>query len=76
MNTFLPFKAIFKLSTFESDNLNLTNFKFCIISDMSSLTPGMVENSCKTFSTFTLVMAAPGKLVKSTRLKAFPMVTP
>ena len=76
VNTFLPLRESFTLSTSESESLNLTLFKFWMISAISSLTPVIVENSCNTPSTFTFVIAAPGKLVSKTRLNAFPTVTP
>ena len=47
-----------------------------MISDISSFTPEIAENSWRTFSTLTLVIAAPGKLVNKTLRIAFPNVTP
>ena len=43
---------------------------------MSSITPGMEENSCITPSTRTDVMAAPWSDERSTRRSALPSVVP
>src|SRR5450631_1351409 len=47
-----------------------------MISVMSSLTPGIVENSCSTPSTRRLVTAAPGMLESSVRRSELPRVYP
>ena len=41
---------------------------------VSSIAPGMGENSCSTPSTRTAVMAAPSMLESSTRRRALPTV--
>jgi hypothetical protein len=42
----------------------------------SSITPGMVENSCSTPSILTAVIPAPWSDESSTRRSALPSVTP
>ena len=71
-----PLTSILKTFSSFSSNLNLTFFKLIIISGTSSTILGMVENSCKTPSIFTLVMAHPGSDESKILLKEFPIVTP
>ena len=47
-----------------------------MMSVASSTTPGIGENSCRTPSILTAVMAAPSIDDSSTRRIAFPMVVP
>ncbi len=47
-----------------------------MMSVASSTTPGIGENSCRTPSIFTAVMAAPSIEDSSTRLSALPIVVP
>src|SRR5262245_8608777 len=51
-----------------------TRFRLRIRSVVSSIAPGMGENSCSTPSTLTAVIAAPSMLDRSTRRRAFPTV--
>ena len=55
-----PLKSILTILSSLSYDLNLTPFKFTIISETSSTTFGTVENSCTTPSIFILVIAHPG----------------
>ncbi len=47
-----------------------------MMSVTSSVTPGIVENSCWTPSMRTAVMAVPPRDERRTRRNAFPIVTP
>src|SRR5262249_10543270 len=49
-------------------------FRLRMRSVVSSMAPGMGENSCSTPSTRTAVIAAPSMLESSTRRRAFPTV--
>ena len=51
-----------------------TRLRFRMRSVVSSIAPGMGENSCSTPSTRTAVMAAPSMLESSTRRSALPTV--
>ena len=51
-----------------------TRFRFRMRSVVSSIAPGMGENSCSTPSTRTAVMAAPSIYESSTRRRALPTV--
>src|SRR5712691_9812386 len=51
-------------------------FRLRTIWTTSSLTPGMVENSCATPRTRAAVIAAPGSELRSTRRSEFPRVVP
>src|ERR1700732_4814251 len=53
-----------------------TCFRFRMMSVASSTTPGIDENSCRTPSIFTAVMAAPSIELSSARRRAFPTVVP
>src|ERR1700716_640023 len=57
-------------------SLSGTCFRLRIISVASSTTPGIDENSCRTPSIFTAVMAAPSIELSSARRRAFPTVVP
>ena len=51
-----------------------SSFRFRMMSVTSSLTPGTVENSCRTPSILMLVTAAPGMEDSSVRRSELPMV--
>ena len=51
-----------------------TRLRFKMRSVVSSIAPGIGENSCSTPSTRTAVIAAPSMLDSSTRLRALPTV--
>jgi len=53
---------------------NTTCFRFRMMSVTSSVTLGMVENSCSTPSIFTAEMAAPGIDESRVRRRALPSV--
>src|SRR5918997_6613003 len=57
-------------------SLNFRSFTLRMMSTTSSLTPGMVENSCETPSSLTLVTAAPSSPESNTLLKECPKVSP
>src|SRR3954469_5592573 len=50
------------------------SFRFRMTSVTSSLTPSMVENSCRTLSTLMLVIEAPGIELRSVRRSELPSV--
>ena len=56
--------------------LNVTFFKFIMISVTSSLTPSIVENSCNTPLILIEVIAVPCREESKTLLKALPRVVP
>ena len=56
--------------------LQLIALHLRVISTTSSATPGMEENSCKTWSNLTAVTAAPLIEDNKTLLRAFPSVCP
>ena len=58
------------------EELNVTFFKFIIISVTSSLTPSMVENSWSTPLILIDVIAVPWSEERRTLLKALPRVVP
>lgn len=55
---------------------NIICFKFNKISKISSLIPGIKENSCDAFGILIAVIAFPSRFAKSTRRNAFPRVKP
>ena len=59
-----------------STTLNLTSFKFKIMSAISSKTPLIEVNSWDTPSILMDVIAPPGIEVRSERLNVLPIVTP
>ena len=71
-----PLKSILITFSSLSYDLNLTPFKFTIISETSSTTFGTVENSCTTPSIYKLVIAHPGSDESKILLNEFPIVTP
>src|SRR5690554_294789 len=54
----------------------LNSFKFKIIAVVSSITPGIVENSCKAPSILIEVTACPGRDESKTRRRELPRVMP
>ena len=62
--------------SFTNVPVNMICFKFSKISNRSSRTPGIIENSCSIPLIFTPVMAIPDKSDNKVRRKAFPIVIP
>ena len=69
------FSSVRVTGSFENDRRRIC-FRLSTSWTTSSLTPGIVENSCATPRTRAAVIAAPGSELSSTRRSELPSVVP